>query len=84
MLDETCDRIKYLISKKSSLTDSINHNFRKIRIYSYNPLPIEKILTLHNAIMHIKSVVNNTKNEYYCNIFLEKGLHEDKSDTQYF
>ena len=31
--DKICYRIKYLISKKSGITDSINHNFRKIRIY---------------------------------------------------
>ena len=30
------------------------------------------------------SNVNKDKNEYYYNIFLEKGSHKDKSDTQYF
>ena len=25
--DKICDRIKYLISEKSGITDSINHNF---------------------------------------------------------
>ena len=39
------DRIKYFISKKSGITDSIKYNFAKIRIDSYNSLPIEKILT---------------------------------------
>ena len=39
------DRIKYFISTKSGITDSINYNFAKIRIDSYNSLPIEKILT---------------------------------------
>ena len=30
-----CDKIKYLISekKKNDITDNINHNFRKIKIY---------------------------------------------------
>ena len=32
------NRIKYLISEKSS----INHNFAKIRIDSFNSLPIKK------------------------------------------
>ena len=32
----------------------------------------------------IKSVVNKNKNEYYYNIFLEKGSYKDKSDTRYF
>ena len=31
-LDKICDRVKYLTSKKSGITDSINHNFGKIRI----------------------------------------------------
>ena len=39
---ETCDRIRYLISEKSCITDSINHSFARIRIDSYNSLPIKK------------------------------------------
>ena len=70
--------------KKSGITDSINHNFRKIWICSYNSLPFEKILTFHNVIILIKSVVYKNKNEYYYNIVLEKSLHKDKSDTLYF
>ena len=35
-------------------------------------LPIEKILTFHNVIILIKSVVIKNKNDYYYNIFLEK------------
>ena len=30
--DEICDRIKFLISKKSGFKDSFNHNFARIRI----------------------------------------------------
>ena len=59
---------------KSGVTVGINHNFRKIRTDLYNSLPIEKILTFHNLIILIKSVVNKNKNEYYYNIFLEKGM----------
>ena len=58
LFDKICDRIKYLMSEKGGITDIINHNFRKIRIYSYNYLPIEKILTFYSVIIHIKSVVN--------------------------
>ena len=36
------NRIKYLISEKSGITDSINHNFARIRIDSFNSLPIKK------------------------------------------
>ena len=79
-----CHGIKFLISKKSGIADSINHNFWGIRIDSYNSLSIENISTFHNATILIKSVVNKNKNEYYCNIFLEKGLYKDKSNTKYF
>ena len=77
LFDKICDKIKYLISEKSGITDSINHNFEKIRTNSCNSLPIA-ILIL------IKSVVNKNKNNYYCNMFLEKSLYNDKSDTRYF
>ena len=76
--DKTCDEIKYLISEKSSITDSINHNFGEIRIDSYNSLPIEKVPTFHNVIILIKSVVNKNKNYYY-NIFSEKCSFNGKS-----
>ena len=48
--DKMYDRIKYLIGKKSDITDSINHNFGKSRIRSNNSLPIEKFLTFLNVI----------------------------------
>ena len=60
--DKICDKIKYLISKKSGITNSINHNFGKIRIDSYDSLPIEKILIFHNVIILIKSVVDKNNN----------------------
>ena len=59
--DKICDKIKYPISEKSGITDSINHNFGRIRIDSYDYLPIEKILTFRNAIILITSVVNKNK-----------------------
>ena len=37
-------------------------------------------MTFHVIIL-IKSVVNKNKSNYYYNIFLEKGLYKDKSDT---
>ena len=39
--DKICDTIKYFISKKSGITDRINHNFGRMRIDSYNSLPTE-------------------------------------------
>ena len=75
------NRIKYLISKKSGITDIISHNFARIRINSF---PTEKALTFHNVIMLIKSVVNKNKKNFYYFIFLEKGSCEDKSNIQHF
>ena len=70
--DEICDSIKYPISKKSDITDSINHNFARIRIYNlYNSLPIENVLTFHNVMILLKSVVDENKNNYSYNIFIE-------------
>ena len=40
-------------------------------------------MTFHNVIILIKSVISEYKINYY-NIFLEKGFHEDKSNTEYF
>ena len=42
------------------------------------------LLKKYNVIILIKSVVNENKNTYYYNIFLEKGLHKDKSNTESF
>ena len=42
LLAKICDKIKYLISKKRGITNSINYNFGKIKIDSYNSLPIKK------------------------------------------
>ena len=60
---EICNRIKYLKSEKRSIIDTINYIFAKIRIDSYNPLAIKKVLTFHNVIILIKSVVNENKNK---------------------
>ena len=81
--DKICDRIKYLICEKIGITDSINHNFSRIRTDSYNSLPF-KILTFRNVIILIKSVVNKNKNNYYYNLLSEKGLYKHKSNTEYF
>ena len=81
--DKICDKIKYLISRKSGTTDSLKHNFARIRIDSYNSSPIEKILIFHFIIL-ITAVLYKNKNNYYHNIFLEKGSYEDKSNIEYF
>ena len=41
------------------------HNYAKIKLDSYDSLPPEKMLTLRNVIILIKSVFNKDKNHYY-------------------
>ena len=84
LLDKNCDKIKYLISKISGLTNSINHDFGKIRIDLYNSFPIKTILIFHNVIILMKSVVNKNKNKCYCNIVFEKCSYKYKCQKQYF
>ena len=60
--DGIYNNIRYLISQKSGIT----------YIDSYNSLPIKRKLTLHNVVVHIKSVLNKDQNHCYYNIFLEK------------
>ena len=74
--DAFYDRIRYLISLKSSITYIFSHYFAKIKVDSYDSLPIEKTLTLHNVIILIKSVLNKDKNHYYYKIFLEKCSYQ--------
>ena len=68
--DRVWDKINYLISRKSGVRESINYNFARMRIDSFDSLPIEKTLTFYNVIILIKSVFNRNKNEYYYKIFL--------------
>ena len=70
--------------KRSGITDIINHNFGEIKVDSYTSRPIEKILTLHNVMILIKSVVNKNTNEYYHQIFLQKDSNKGRSDARYF
>ena len=60
------------MSLKSSITNIFFPYFVKIKVDSYDSLPIEKIFTLHNVIILIKSVLNKDKNRYYYKIFLQK------------
>ena len=69
-------RLDIFLSLKSSITYTFSHYFAKIKVDSYDSLPIEKILTLHNVIIHIKSVLNKDKNNYYYKIFLKRCSHQ--------
>ena len=61
-----------LLVKKNGLTYVFSHKNAKIKVNSYDSLPLEETLTFHNVIIFIKSVFNKDQNQYYCNIFLEK------------
>ena len=74
--DVVYDKIRYLISIKSGITYIISHYFAKIKVDSYDFLPIEKTLTLHDVIILIKSVLNKDKNHYYYKIFLEQYSYQ--------
>ena len=52
------NRIRYLISLKSVITDIISHNYAEINVDSYDSLPLEKTMTFHNVAILIKSVFN--------------------------
>ena len=69
--DAIYKRIRYLISLKSDITYVISHNYARIKIDSYDSLPLEKTLTLHNVTIFIKSVFNKDRNNCYFNIFLK-------------
>ena len=64
--DSFYNRIRYVISVKSGIT---SHICPKVKVDSYNFLPLEKTITFHSVIILIKSVWNKDKNNYYYNKF---------------
>ena len=68
--------IRYLIGVKNGITYVISHNYAKIKVDSYDFLPLEKTLVFYNVVIYIKSVFNKDKNNYYYNVFFEKSLNE--------
>ena len=70
------NRTRYLIGVKSGVTNVASHNYAESKVNSYDSLPLEKTMTFHNVIIFLKSVFNKAKNNYYYNIFLEKGSNK--------
>ena len=64
------------MSLKSGIAYVFSQYYVKIKVDSYDSLPIRKRLTLHIVIILIKSVLNKDKNHYYCKINLENYSHE--------
>ena len=58
------DRIRYLIGLKSGLRMLFLIVVKKIKIDSDDDLPLEKTLTMYNAVFLVKSVFNKNKNYY--------------------
>ena len=74
--DAIYDRIRCFTSLKTGITYAASHNYVRIKIDSYNALPLEKTLTLHNVIVLLKSVFNKVQINYYYNIYLEKCFYQ--------
>ena len=70
------NKIRYLKSIKNGITYIFSHYYAKFKVDSYDSLLIEKILTLQNVIILIKSFLNKDKNHYYYNTVLEKCLYQ--------
>ena len=56
------NRIRYLVGVKSGISYVISHNYVKIKVDSYDSLPLERTMTFHNVIIFIKSDFKNDKN----------------------
>ena len=59
------------MSLKRGITYIFYHYFAKVKA-DYDSLYIEKLSTLRNVLIHIKSVLSKEKNHYYYEILLEK------------
>ena len=70
--DSIYNRIRYLIGIKNGITHVFFCYYAKIKVDSYNSVPLEKTLTLHNVIIHITSFLNKDQNHYFYKIFSEK------------
>ena len=70
------NKFRYLIGVKSGITYVISHNYAKVKVDSYDSLPLEKTMAFHSVIIHIMSVWNKDQNHYYYNIFLEKCSYQ--------
>ena len=65
-----------LLVKRSSVIYVFSHNYKKVKIDSYDSLPLEKTLTLHNHIKVIESVLNEDQNHHCYNISIERCSYE--------
>ena len=71
-----CDRVRYLLGIRSSINYVISHNYAKTEVVLYDSLPLEKTLSFHKVVIHIKSVWNKDQSHYYYYIFFEKCSYQ--------
>ena len=55
--DAIYNRIRYLYVKKNGVTYVFSLNFRRIKIYSYDSLPLEKTSTFYNVIKIATTII---------------------------
>ena len=65
-----------ILQVEKTITNIFSHYFAKIKVDSYDFLPIEKTMALPTVIILIKSVLNNDKHHCYYKIFLEKCSYQ--------
>ena len=63
--DAFYNRIRYLMRFKKGIIYVFPNNYARIKVDSYDYLSLEKTLTFHNVITHIKSVLNKDESQYY-------------------
>ena len=56
---------------KSNISAVFSNN-TKIKIDLDDDLPLQKIITMHDVVILIKSAFNENLNRYYYHVFLEK------------
>ena len=61
--DKIYNWIKYIISEKSGTTYIIGHKCAKIKVDSYDSLPLENAMNVHDVSVLIKSVFNKHKSK---------------------
>ena len=50
--DAIYNKIRYRIGVKSGITYIFLHNYARIKVHSYDSLPLEETLTFHSDIFH--------------------------------
>ena len=74
--DAIYNKIRYLTSLKRRITDVFSRYYSRNKVDFYHSLTIEKLLTLRDIVILIKSVLNKDKSHCYCKIVLEKCTYQ--------